>query len=144
MVSCSLWHAFFFANSSLMLCCLIINLFFFLTKVAFSLLLYICHLGPCFGSGHCSRFGNPTLVYFIWAVWSPSGSLGFDYEMECPVSAVWSLGHMPFVLLICFLCNMLYSYVATLICAYDWTIIVYEFCMHGNKDIWLDLTWNSL
>ena len=61
---------------------------FFVTNVALCLLLYICHLGPCFGSGHCGPFGNPTLVDFIWAVGSPSGSLGFFYEMECPVRAV--------------------------------------------------------
>ena len=140
MVSCSLCHA-FFANSSLILCCLIINLLlFFLTKVALCLLLYICHLGPCFGSGHCGPFGNPTLVDFIWAVGSPSGSLGFDYGMECPVRAVGHWATCPlwywFLSLYYVILTYLHLFVLMIV-----QLLYKNFVCMAIKIFWLDLTW---
>ena len=90
-------------NHSLILCCLIINLpLFLITKLAFCLLFYICHLGPCFGPGHCCPFGNPTLVDFI-CCWISKWVTGVCLRNRVPSPGSWSLGHVPFVVLICFL-----------------------------------------
>ena len=96
----------YFTNHSLILCCLIINLLFFffflITKLAFCLLFYICHLGPCFGPGHCCPFRNPTLVDFI-CCWIAKWVTGVCLRNRVPSPGSWSLGHVPFVVLICFL-----------------------------------------
>ena len=117
---------------------------FFFTKVALYLLLYICHLGTCFASGHYSPVGGQTLVDFIWAVGSPGGSLGFDYEMEVPSLGSSSLGHMPFVVLIFFLVTCyIHMYLHLFVLMIEQLVCENFVCM-AIKIFWLDLTWLDL
>ena len=109
-----------FVNPGLIQCCLIIIWLF--TKVALTLLVYVCQLYRCFGSSHCRPLGNLTFVDFIWVVGSPSGSLGFVYIIGCLVRAVghwvtcpllnwlkhWSWGKLALILLTTFTNFMFY------------------------------------
>ena len=113
----------------------------FFSKMVFCLLLlYICHLGPCFGSGHCSPFGDPTLIDFIWIVGSSSGSLGFSTKSSAQSRqlvtgshALWGNG--------LFACNVSYWYVPTLFVLMIGKLLCKNFECMAIKIFWHDLTW---
>ena len=116
--------------------------FFFLliTKLAFCLLFYICHLGPCFGPGHCCPFGDPTLVDFI-CCWIPKWVTGVCLRNRVPSPGSWSLGHVPFVVLICFLATCHTDmYLHLFVLMIGQLLYKNSNCM-AIKIFWLDLTW---
>ena len=141
MVSCSLCHA-FFANSSLILCCLIINLLLFFSNQGGPLFVVVyLPSWSLFWVRSLRSIWESNTSRFHLGCWISKWVTGVWLWNGVPSPGSWSLGHMPFVVLISFLV-LCHTHVPTLICADDCAIIVQEFCMHGNKDIliWLDLT----
>ena len=133
----------FFANPSLILCCLIINMLFCYQCDPLFVVVYLPS-GSLFWVRSLRSIWESNTSRFHLGCWISKWVTGFFLWNGVPSPGSWSLGHMPFMVLICFLvtCHThMYLHLFVLMIG---QLLCNNFVCMAIKIFWLDLTWLDL